>query len=98
MPQHSGFYVVKVTVSDAHMAGKSVDGYQVIEIRNPIDVTPGRSNWLANNKLSVILFSISGALAVAIVVLLVVKPSEKTPEDVDLNKLKGKKKEKPAKK
>lgn len=98
VPQHSGFYVVKVTVSDAHMAGKSVDGYQVIEIRNPIDVTPGRSNWLANNKLSVILFSISGALAVAIVVLLVVKPSEKTPEDVDLNKLKGKKKEKPAKK
>lgn len=97
-PQKSGYYVLKVKVSDAHLAGRSAEGYQVIEIRNPLDVTPGRSNWLENNKVSVILFSISGVLAIAIVVLLVVKPSEKTPEDIDLNKLKGKKKEKPSKK
>lgn len=97
-PQRSGYYIVQVTVTDAHLAGESVDGYQVIEIRNPIDVTPGRSNWLENNKVSVILFSIAGLLAIAIVVILVVNPSEKTPETVDLEKLKGKKKEKPSKK
>lgn len=91
-PQRSGFYVVQATVTDPHYINKTVNGYQVIEIRNPLDVTPGRSNWLENNRTSVILFSISGVLAIAIVVLLVVKPSEKTPEDIDLDKLKGKKK------
>ena len=37
------------------------------------------------------LFAISGVLAIAIVVLVVVKPAEKNVEEVNLEKLKGQK-------
>ena len=62
-----------------------------IEVRNPVDIIPGVSQWLQNNTVSVVLFAISGVLAVIIIVLFVVKPSDKTVEEVDLEKLKGRK-------
>ncbi len=98
-PQRSGYYVVKLTLKDGHFANTEKTAYQAIDIRNPVDVTPARIDWLKNNVTSVVLFAISAVLAVAIVVLFVVKPSEKNVEEVDLDKLKGKKKEqKPEKK
>ena len=63
-----------------------------IEVRNPVDIIPGVSQWLQNNVVSVVLFSISAVLAVIIIVLFVVKPSDKTVEEVDLEKLKGRRK------
>ena len=91
-PQESGIYVVGLTVTEK--TGATVSSYMSIEVRNPVDIIPGVSQWLQNNTVSVVLFSISGVLAVIIIVLFVVKPSDKTVEEVDLEKLKGKKKSK----
>ncbi len=91
-PQESGFYVVRLIHTDNdYNAGAQKTVYQVIEVRNPIDYIPGENNWFKENVTSVVLFSISAVLAVIIVILFVVKPSDKNVEDVDLEKLKGKK-------
>ena len=66
----------------------------MVEVRNPIDTIPGQSQWLEENVVSVVLFAISGVLAIIVVVLFLVKPNEKKLEEVDLEKLKGKKKDK----
>ncbi len=93
-PQKSGRYIVKLVLTDTYLANKQTVAYQTIDIRNPSDITPGQIDWLKNNVTSVVLFAISAVLAVAIVVLFVVKPSEKNVEEVDLEKLKGKNKSK----
>ena len=66
--------------------------YQVIEVSNNIDEIKGETYWLQNNITAVVLFSISGVLAIALIVLLFIKPSDKKVEEVDLSKLKGRKK------
>ncbi len=86
-PQQSGIYIVALTVTE--QTGATVTSYMSIEVRNPVDIIPGVSQWLQNNTVSVVLFAISGVLAVVIIVLFVVKPSDKTVEEVDLEKLKG---------
>lgn len=88
-PQESGIYIVGLTVTE--QTGATVTSYMSIEVRNPVDIIPGVSQWLQNNTVSVVLFAISGVLAVIIIVLFVVKPSDKTVEEVDLEKLKGRK-------
>ncbi len=90
-PQEKGFYVVELLLTDPYLANKTQSAYQVIEIQNPRDVTSRQIDWFQNNVTSVVLFAISAVLAVAIVVLVLVKPAEKSVEDVDLDKLKGKK-------
>lgn len=94
IPQQAGFYVLKLVVEDYNYPGETAVQYQVIEVRNPIDKIPGQSQWLRENVVSVVLFSISGVLAIVVVVLFLVKPSEKRVEEIDLEKLKGKKKNK----
>ena len=94
IPQAVGFYVLKVVVEDGEYLTKPVAAYQVIEVRNPVDRIPGQSQWLKENVVSVVLFSISGVLAIVVVVLFLIKPSEKNVEAVDIEKLKGKKKNK----
>ncbi len=98
VPQETGYYYVKVTVTDARLINTSTTAYQVIDIRNPTDYIPGSSDWIQSNLTAVVLFSISGVLLIAIVVLFVVNPSDKKVEEVDLTTLKGKKSsEKPKK-
>lgn len=92
VPQRSGIYVVELLVTDPNLSGMTATQYMAIEVRNPVDIIPGQSQWLQNNILSVVLFSISAVLAVIIVILFVVKPSDKNVKEVDLEKLKGKKK------
>lgn len=89
VPQRSGIYIVGLTVTET--TGATVSSYMAIEVRNPVDVIPGVSEWLQNNTVSVVLFSISGVLLIAIIVLIVIKPSDKNVETVDIEKLKGKK-------
>ena len=55
----------------------------VISIEQKNDVLPGESDWLKNNIASVILFSIAGVMLILIIVLLLIKPSDETLEDVD---------------
>lgn len=94
VPQKSGFYIVGITVTDPNRSNESHVAYQAIRIGNPYDYTPAPSDWLQNNLVSVILFSVSGVLLIAIVILFIVKPSDKKMEEIDLDKLKGKKKKK----
>ena len=89
-PQRSGIYLVNLTVTET--TGATVSSYMAIEVRNPVDIIPGVSEWLQNNTASVVLFAISGVLLIAIIVLCVIKPSDKKVEEVDIEKLKGKKK------
>ena len=91
-PQRSGIYLVNLTVTET--TGATVSSYMAIEVRNPVDIIPGVSEWLQNNTASVVLFAISGVLLIAIIVLRVIKPSDKKVEEVDIEKLKGKKKSK----
>ena len=98
-PQQAGCYIVKVEVTDYDFWQDKQSAYQVIEVTNRIDTIPAQmTDWLENNKTAVILFSISAVLAVAIVVLFFVNPSDKKVEEVDVSKLKGSKKEKKEKK
>lgn len=89
VPQKSGVYFVELLVTDPNRPGTTATEYMAIEVRNPVDIIPGQSYWIQNNITSVVLFSISAALAVIIVILFVVKPSDKKVKDIDLNKLKG---------
>lgn len=97
-PQEATYYFVKLEVTDDVRVGYTQTAYQVIDVQNPRDTVAGRSDWLENNVTSVVLFSISAVLAVAIVVLFVVKPSDKKVEEVDLKALKGSKNDKNNKK
>ena len=92
VPQLSGYYILKVLVEDGNYPGETAEAYMVIDVRNPIDTIPGKLQWLQENVVSVILFAISGVLAIVVVVLFLIKPSDKKVEEVDLEKLKGKKK------
>ncbi|MBD5636573.1 MAG: hypothetical protein HDP28_01955 [Clostridia bacterium] len=92
VPQETGFYILTLNVEDSVLPGQGAEGFQVVEVRNPIDTIPSQSQWLEENVVSVVLFAISGVLAIIVVVLFLVKPSEKKVEGVDLEKLKGKKK------
>ncbi len=94
VPQYTGIYFVKVDVTDAYLVNTTTSAYQAIYIGNPMDTRTEPVRWLENNITAVVLFSISAVLFVVIIVLFVVKPSDKTVEEVDLGKLKGKKSKK----
>lgn len=92
VPQKTGYYILKVTVSDAAIPGFVTTGYQVVEIRNPVDTIPGRSEWVKDNWVSVLLFSLAGVIGLSLLIVIFVKPSDKSIDEVDLKKLKGGKK------
>lgn len=91
VPNEAGYYVVKLTVTEPSMPGRTVTAYQVIDVRNPIDTLPDATYWLENNVAAVVLFCISGVLLIILVVLFVVKP-KKSVDEVDVKSLKGAKK------
>lgn len=88
-PVESGFYFVKVEVTDAAYWKDTVSKYQVIQVINPIDETQGETYWVQNNIISIVLFSVSAVLLIALIVMWTVKPSEEKVDEVDLKKLKG---------
>jgi hypothetical protein len=57
--------------------------YQLIEVESEADVIKGETEWLKNNLVSVILFSVAAVMLILIIILLLVKPSDETLEDVD---------------
>ena len=89
VPQKSGIYFVKLVVTDPNLPEQSPEGYMAIEVRNPVDIIPGQTYWIQNNITAVVLFAVSAVLLIVIVVLFVVKPSDKKVKEVDLKKLKG---------
>ena len=76
-------YVVIGVYSDAMIPGLKACGYKVITVQSQADVIPGETEWLKNNIVSVVLFSIAGVMLILIIILLLIKPTDETLEDVD---------------
>ena len=55
----------------------------MVEVASEKDVIKGETEWLKNNIVSVILFSVAALMLILIIILLLVKPSDETLEDVD---------------
>lgn len=72
-------------------------GYMLLDVSSKGTTIEGDTEWLKNNLVSVILFSIAGVMLILIIILLLIKPSDETLEDVDAA-TKVAKKEKKAKK
>ena len=58
-------------------------GYKVILVESEVATIEGESDWFKNNKTSVVLFSIAGVLLIFIIILMMVKPSDESLEDVE---------------
>ncbi len=79
-----GLYLIVADYWDAELSLiDRVPAYQLIEVEEKEDTIPGVSKWLENNLVAIILYGVAGVLLIAIVVLLFVKPSDETLEDVD---------------
>ena len=98
IPVESGNYIVFGVFKDSVYESEDAcaAGYKAISVTDKEDINPGESEWLKNNLVSVILFSIAGVMLILIIILLFVKPSDETLEDVGNEKTA--KKEKKSKK
>lgn len=72
--------------------------YKLIVVESEADVIKGETEWLKNNLVSVILFSVAAVMLILIIILLLIKPSDETLEDVDAKATTKKKAKKSAKK
>ncbi len=91
-----GSYLILSVYSDPLIGSAKACGYKVVTVASKDDVISGETEWLKNNLVSVILFSISGVMLIAIIVIAFIKPSDETLEDVDAaaKKMKRTKKDK----
>lgn len=87
-----GEYLMLANFWEKELPMQRAAGYKIVSVESKTDEIEGESNWLKNNLVSVILFSIAGVMLILIIILLLVKPSDETLEDVD-KKVKAKKKE-----
>lgn len=92
-----GGYLLLANYWNKEITNQRAGAYKIVTVGSEADSVAGESNWLKNNLVSVILFSIAGVLLIIIVILLLVKPSNETLEDVD-KKVKKEKKSKKEKK
>ncbi len=85
-----GTYLILGVYSDKDIASNKAAAYKVITAAEKEDVIEGETEWLKNNLVSVILFGVAGVMLILIIILLFVKPSDETLEDVDAKALKAK--------
>jgi hypothetical protein len=90
----SDVYFIFALYTASELDFSMVCGYKVVTVEAEDDVLPGETDWLKNNIVSVILFGIAGVMLVLIVVVLLIKPSDETLEDVEKNAEKKAKKSK----
>lgn len=82
----TGTYLLVADFYESNKPTERVAAYKVLEISDKVDEILGRNEWLKNNVVSVILFAVAGVMLILIVVLLLVKPSDETLEDVAAKK------------
>lgn len=87
-------YFVLAVYTDSQIESLKACGYKVVTVDAEDDVMPGETEWLKNNIVSVILFGVAGLMLVLIVIVLLIKPSDETLEDVEENAKKKAKKSK----
>ncbi len=79
-----GEYLIMADFADQDLATlHRAAAYKVIVVDSKADVIEGSNDWLKNNLVSLILFSFAGVCLIALIVLLLVKPSGETLEDID---------------
>jgi hypothetical protein len=91
-----GTYLILADYYEEEIYTQRATAYQLVVVESEADVIEGETEWLKNNMVSVILFSVAGVMLILIIILLLVKPSDETLEDVDEKA--AKKSEKKAKK
>ena len=89
-------YIIFVDYYEDAYPLQRVAAYKVIEVEAEEDVNYIKTAWIKDNITSVVLFAIAGVMFVMIIVLLLIKPSDETLEDVEMaaDEKKGKKKRK----
>ena len=89
-----GVYLILSDYWDTELAYVDrVAAYKLVEVNAAADVIKGETEWVKNNVVSVVLFSIAGVMLVLIIILLLIKPTDETLEDVEA-KAKAKKEKK----
>lgn len=83
------FYVVELELTD-NRSQKPVSYYATVASSVQTNSLKGETDWLGNNKTSIILFAVAGVCLVALVVLLVVKPKDKGDIDTVYTEVEGK--------
>ncbi len=81
-----GNYFIFADYYEDYLPTQRAAAYKLIVVDSKADVIKGESQfaaWIKNNVLSVVLFGLAGLMLIAIVILLLVHPSEETLEDVD---------------
>lgn len=78
-----GTYLVMGDFYEKDLSMQRATAYQLVVVSTEEDIIKGESDWLKNNTVSVVLFSVAGVMLILIVILLLIKPSDETLEDVD---------------
>lgn len=92
-----GIYVIVADYWEEELPVQRAAAYKIVVVDSEVDSIRGTTlSWIKNNLVSVILFGIAGLMLIAIIVLLLIKPSDETMEDIDEKA--AKKAEKAAKK
>ena len=93
----TGEYLLLGDFWEKNMPTYRAGAYKLIVVESKAYSVTGEDNWLEDNIVSVILFAIAGVMLILIIILLMVKPSDETLEDVDAKaEKKAKKKAKKA--
>ena len=90
----TGEYLLLGDFWEKNMPTYRAGAYKLIIVESKAYSVTGEDNWLEDNIVSVILFAIAGVMLILIVILLMVKPSDETLEDVDAKAEKKTKKSK----
>lgn len=78
-----GTYMVIADYWERDLPMQRAAAYKVVNVASEADVIKGETQWLKGNVVSVVLFSIAGVMLVIIIILLFIKPSDETLEDLD---------------
>lgn len=80
----TGNFVILADYWEMEIPTQRVAAYKVITVEEKSDGTDGETtSWVEQNIVSVILFGIAGVLLIIVIILLFVKPSDETLEDLD---------------
>lgn len=79
-----GNYVILADYWMEQLPAQRAMGYKVVFAESEANIIAGeKDSWFETNLVSVILFSIAGVLLVIIIILLFIKPSDESLEDID---------------
>ncbi len=82
------FYVVELNLTDKRSQERDTQ-YATVAASVQTTALKGESDWLGDNKTSVILFAVAGVCLVALIILLVIKPKDKGDIDAIYTEVEG---------